>query len=268
VQVPTHLSFIHVATKVAALHHWPGAPESRAYLGHPHRHDFEITVTIPVQHDNRDVEFHDALDRLMEIIDDMLTYNDDTLMYETPEIANFMGRSCEMIGAEVLAAWPEAIICKVAEDDRVSASVHRRDSEVSVLSTGATLQDLGVLSDRPAYGSAGIVTLCGSTKFKERTLELEELYLTDGWCVLRVENFPHADSIPISAETKRRLDELHLEKISISDRIHVVNVNGYVGESTQNEIQHATNQGITIVYDEPTYRRLGVPVEGSMDRTT
>lgn len=84
-----------------------------------------------------------------------------------------------------------------------------------------------------------IITLCGSTKFKEEFLKANEQLTLKGHIVLMPGFFGHADNKEIPIETKEKLDELHFEKIDMSDAIFVVNKNGYVGKSTSNEISHA-----------------------------
>lgn len=89
-----------------------------------------------------------------------------------------------------------------------------------------------------------IVTLCGSTRF---ALAYGHWYgrLTDaGYVVLSVGRFK-----PVRGwdETqKRRLDELHLRKIDLSDEIFVLDVKGYVGESTKKEIEYALAQRVVV----------------------
>lgn len=46
-------------THLPGFHCWPAAPPHRAYLADRHRHMFHIRATVPVGHDDRDVEFHD-----------------------------------------------------------------------------------------------------------------------------------------------------------------------------------------------------------------
>lgn len=43
------------------FHRWPGAGAVRFYLGYPHRHVFHVTVEVDVDHDDRQVEFHDLI---------------------------------------------------------------------------------------------------------------------------------------------------------------------------------------------------------------
>ena len=44
------------------------------------------------------------------------------------------------------------------------------------------------------------------------------------------------------------LDDMHKRKIDMADEIFVINVGGYIGKSTQNEIAYAKSKGITIRY--------------------
>ncbi len=46
------------------------------------------------------------------------------------------------------------------------------------------------------------------------------------------------------------LDEMHKQKIDMSDEIYVINLNGYIGESTKSEIEYANSKGKNISYLE------------------
>jgi len=85
-----------------------------------------------------------------------------------------------------------------------------------------------------------IVCLCGSTRFM-REFELCCIRESSkGKIVLSVwYNFHEAPQTELSRQAKIRADELHLRKIELADEILVLNVNGYIGESTRNEINHA-----------------------------
>lgn len=52
-------------------------------------------------------------------------------------------------------------------------------------------------------------------------------------------------------ETKKMLDDMHKRKIDMSDEIFVINVGGYIGKSTQSEIEYAKQTGKKINYLEP-----------------
>ena len=67
-----------------------------------------------------------------------------------------------------------------------------------------------------------VITLCGSIKFKTE----------------------------LNIETKKMLDEMHRQKIDMSNEIYVINFGGYIGESTKSEIEYAKANGKKISYLE------------------
>ncbi len=97
--------------------------------------------------------------------------------------------------------------------------------------------------DRPE-----IVVLCGSTRFW-KTFQEENLRLTlEGKIVLSVgaattSDEEHIRQGVLTPEDKVRLDELHKRKIDLADRVHVLNVDGYIGDSTRSEIEYAFELG-------------------------
>ena len=94
-----------------------------------------------------------------------------------------------------------------------------------------------------------IITLCGSTKFKTQFLEQAKRLTLLGDIVLMPHVFMH-DGDFISDEQKEKLDELHKQKIDLSDGILVLNINGYIGNSTKSEIKYAKKHDKTIMYLE------------------
>jgi hypothetical protein len=87
------------------------------------------------------------------------------------------------------------------------------------------------------------ITLCGSTKFKKEFEVINKQLSLEGHLVYSVAFFTHADKIELTYDQKARLDSVHRQKIDNSEAIFVVDVNGYVGESTQNEIKYAQAGG-------------------------
>ena len=85
-----------------------------------------------------------------------------------------------------------------------------------------------------------IITICGSTRFKDQILDTARDLTLMGHIVLAPCVFHHAEDTELTTEEKIRLDNLHKEKINMSDAIFVVNVDGYIGESTYGEIDWAT----------------------------
>lgn len=87
----------------------------------------------------------------------------------------------------------------------------------------------------------GILTLCGSHRFKDTFDEISQHLAFAGWLVLRPEFYKDAHTT--SEEEKKKLDEIHKEKISLSQAIVMINVDGYVGESTLSELEYARGLG-------------------------
>ncbi len=95
-----------------------------------------------------------------------------------------------------------------------------------------------------------IVCLCGSTKFKEAFEKANFDESCKGNIVLTVACFTHAEKIQLTPEQKTVFDTLHFSKVELADEILVLNVGGYIGSSTQNEINLATKLGKKIRYLE------------------
>jgi len=104
-----------------------------------------------------------------------------------------------------------------------------------------------------------IVTLCGSTKFKDAFTKWQLSETLEGKIVLTIGCNLKSDTEIFNGYSteqlrlvKAKLDILHLHKIAISDEILVLNINGYIGESTEREIVYAQSIGVKIRYIEPT----------------
>jgi hypothetical protein len=89
-------------------------------------------------------------------------------------------------------------------------------------------------------GKYRIITLCGSTKFKDEFIEEQKRLTLEGNIVISVGLYGHSgDNEVWSQETKEMLDDMHKRKIDLSDEIFVINVGGYIGTSTRSEIEYA-----------------------------
>ena len=94
-----------------------------------------------------------------------------------------------------------------------------------------------------------IITLCGSTRFKEEYLQVQKELSLKGCIVISVGLFGHSGDTEVwQPGTKEMLDDMHLRKIDLADEIFVINVDGYIGESTKREITYAQEQGKKINY--------------------
>lgn len=83
-----------------------------------------------------------------------------------------------------------------------------------------------------------IITLCGSTRFKNEFERINKELTLQGNIVISVGCFGHAGDI-FTEEQKLMLDDIHKCKIDIADEIFVINVDGYIGTSTASEIDYA-----------------------------
>lgn len=94
-----------------------------------------------------------------------------------------------------------------------------------------------------------IITLCGSTRFKEEFLKAQKELSLQGNIVISVGLFGHTGDDEVwHPGVKEMLDDMHLRKIDLADEIFVINVNGYIGESTQREIAYAQQTGKKVNY--------------------
>ncbi len=103
-----------------------------------------------------------------------------------------------------------------------------------------------------------IITLCGSTKFKDEFMKAQKDLTLQGNIVISVGLFGHSGDNEVwenmddgtLTKTKIMLDDMHKRKIDMADEIFVINVGGYIGESTKSEIEYAKNTGKTVNYLE------------------
>lgn len=100
-------------------------------------------------------------------------------------------------------------------------------------------------------GTFKVITLCGSTRFKDEYLAAQKRLTLEGNIVISVGLFGHSGDNEVWTEgTKAMLDDMHLRKIDMADEIFVINVGGYIGESTRREIAYAQKSGKIVKYLE------------------
>lgn len=108
-------------------------------------------------------------------------------------------------------------------------------------------------------GRFKVITLCGSTRFRDEFYAAQKRLTLEGNIVISVGLFGHSGDNEVwdglyegaHSATKEMLDEMHLRKIDMADEIFVVNVGGYIGESTRREIEYAKATGKRVSYLEP-----------------
>lgn len=97
-------------------------------------------------------------------------------------------------------------------------------------------------------GDYPVITLCGSTRYKDEFIQAQRALTLDGNIVLSVGVFGHSDNTPLEPEVKEMLDDIHKRKIDMSDAIYVINKDGYIGDSTRSEINYAKEHNKQIYY--------------------
>ncbi len=98
-----------------------------------------------------------------------------------------------------------------------------------------------------------IVCLCGSTRFMDAFHSVGWRLTLDGYIVLSVGVCKHAEhhgAEALDQDVVEKLDELHKRKIDLADWVMVLNVGGYIGDSTRSEIEYAKAQSKMVVYLE------------------
>jgi len=107
-------------------------------------------------------------------------------------------------------------------------------------------------------GGYKVVTLCGSTRFKDAFIKAQKELTLKGFIVISVGLFGHSGDEEVwegmddgtVTRTKEMLDDMHKRKIDLSDGIFVINVGGYIGSSTRSEIEYAQKTGKGVRYLE------------------
>ena len=122
-------------------------------------------------------------------------------------------------------------------------------------------------------GKYKVITLCGSTRFKDEFMEVQKRLTLEENIVISVGLFGHSGDDEVwenmlfghsgddevwenmdegtLTKTKEMLDDMHKRKIDMADEIFVINVGGYIGSSTRSEIEYAKAAGKTVRYLEP-----------------
>lgn len=122
----------------------------------------------------------------------------------------------------------------------------------------ASCEILQLSSGGIMVGNYKVITLCGSTRFKDQFMEAQKRLTLEGNIVISVGLFGHAGDEEVwegmsedtLTKTKIMLDDMHKRKIDMADEIYVVNVGGYIGSSTRSEIEYAKSHGKAVHYLE------------------
>lgn len=107
-------------------------------------------------------------------------------------------------------------------------------------------------------GKYKVITLCGSTRFRDEFMEVQKQLTLEENIVISVGLFGHSGDNEVwenmdegtLTKTKEMLDDMHKRKIDMADEIYVINVGGYIGSSTRSEIDYAKATGKPVHYLE------------------
>ena len=95
-------------------------------------------------------------------------------------------------------------------------------------------------------------------------MEAQKRLTLEGNIVISVGLFGHAGDGEVwenmdegtLTKTKEMLDDMHKRKIDMADEIYVINVGGYIGESTRSEIEYAKGKGMPVRYLEESVEKI------------
>jgi hypothetical protein len=165
-------------------------------------------------------------------------YTIDTSCSSMPASADGLDLREQLAAAERKSAALE-IAAELARESRMEREQEQRE----------TVERLTQERDEArAKFTVPVVCMCGSTRFKQTWIAENARLTGDGQIVLSVGLWGHHERVYPDAETKVQLDELHKRKIDLCDWVWVLDVNGYIGESTRSEIEYAKSLGREIRY--------------------
>jgi hypothetical protein len=117
--------------------------------------------------------------------------------------------------------------------------------------------------------TAPIVCICGSTRFRQAWVWENARLTQEGYIVLAVGLWGHHNGggnvlgVELTDERKARLDELHKRKIDLCEWVWVLDIGGYIGDSTRSEIEYAEKIGRPLRYlsqEFPDYQEPADPL--------
>jgi hypothetical protein len=124
---------------------------------------------------------------------------------------------------------------------------HFWNAAIESLDKNLTLPNTGSHATAPI-----VVCLCGSTRFSEAFREANLKETLAGSIVLSIGCDTRSDQgLGLTVADKEKLDDLHLRKIDLASEVLILNVGGYIGNSTRRELDYATAQGKRVRYLEP-----------------
>ncbi len=149
---------------------------------------------------------------------------------------------------EQLKGWAKRNITMHPPSTRLARYVLKQRAEMAADPPSDTVR---LLPAKPE-----VIVLCGSSRFVAEMamiawgLERDEGIITMGLHLLPSDYTECEDHLAEFEGAAEKLDELHWRKIDLANRIFVVNIGGYIGDSTRQEIEYAERTGKRVTYLE------------------
>ncbi|WP_208738281.1 hypothetical protein [Oceanidesulfovibrio marinus] len=102
--------------------------------------------------------------------------------------------------------------------------------------------------EQEVYRPCPVICMCGSTRFKQAWIDVKRILGCAGNIVIGVDLWGHHEHVYPDEQFKTFLDDLHKRKIDLADEVFVLDIDGYVGESTRSEIEYAKMIGRPVRY--------------------
>jgi hypothetical protein len=107
-----------------------------------------------------------------------------------------------------------------------------------------------------------VVMLAGSSRFKQAFESEAERLALSGSIVLGKHIFKPGDDWPLDERQKDLIHAIQFRMCDLASRLHIINVDGYVGRDTYNLIRYAIRAELPITFREDKVRLLSK--EGSV----
>ena len=131
--------------------------------------------------------------------------------------------------------WDERLSNEIQEFKTATSQTARKRKLLNIINISMMAYEV---DKGPTYSK--IITLCGSTRFYKKFDEVMLKLTLAGWIVFTIGTHQFSDhDLPNVNNVKKMLDKMHKTKIDMSAAIFVIDVDGYIGESTKTEIAHA-----------------------------
>ena len=142
-----------------------------------------------------------------------------------------------------------------AENETDGFRLDKKELEEQLKQAEAEIEELREFLETRTVplNTPSIICLCGSTRFMDAFFEAGWKFTLQGRIVLSVGVCKHAEhhgGEALGQNVADKLDELHLRKIDLADSVFVLNVGGYIGDSTRKEIEYAKSKDKFIEYLE------------------